>query len=335
MKVGAVPLACASVQGSNAANAFTGGASDGDIGVATQLFTAPLNAGLSLQRHVSFFNDSIAVVLGNITSFTTSAAGADLPVATTIESVRLDVQGGVWFSPAGSTGAPQQLPAGAHTWAPASAGAPQWLWHNGSGYILWSFAAAGASPASLAVNVNPAASGNWGRIGAEAAYGNASIPLLTISLELAAGEAKGVPAQYSVIPGVTLQDFAAGVAGDAYGRPQTGQGWLAAAQGGKTSALTLSVFTGGAVVPAVAGDIPAVSVTSPGSYVVTMASGAGSLSVSAANPLQQAWKTSLSFAGLKFTPSSGNGYTCAADGTMSFTAPPPDGSSATATCSVA
>lgn len=193
-----MPPACGNAQGTSTST-FTGGASTGEVGVAVQRFTAPLAQGLWLDRLHGFFPTSVPVRLANITS--SSNDSSSHPVYVTIDSRRLNSTEGVWV---GSMAAPQasarQLSSpGDYTFTAGDASPVGWMWHGGIGYIVAAPATAGAT---LRVTLNPAATGSWGSIGQNGAYGNATGPLITIWQEFtspAAGDLAEVRQQQRVI----------------------------------------------------------------------------------------------------------------------------------------
>lgn len=346
VKAGAVKLSCATVQGSST-NAFTGGASDGTVGTAVQDFTAPLSAGLSLRRHVTFFADAVAHAVRNVTSFPTAAVPGDaLPVYTAVDSRALDVSGGgVWVGGVGAPGATLLAQPGEYDYAPG--GGVGWLWHNGSGYVWDSLLPGGGDPAApsvapLHVSLAPHATGSWAAIGQEGAYGNTSVPLLAMWFTHPPGTAHGGAVGYTVVPDVALADFRAAMAGDnaatAYGTRATapdGAAWTAVARGAGGPLALAAYEAGGANVIMPGGVFPPLSVTSPGAYLLTLDADGKRLTVTLANPLQARWATRVAVPSVALVPSSGPGYTCGPGGVVDFTAPPSDGSSATATCALA
>lgn len=344
VKRGAAALSCATVQGSST-NTFTGGVSNGDVGLAVQDFTAPLNVGLRLRRHVAFQSNGLSVVLANVSSWVPSGPGPEKHVVTTsVEAAALDVSPaneGVWAGRLTGGGGQRLAVPGDYTFP--SGGTVGWLWHNGTGYVLPTLGAGGPAGAGLSLRVvlDPTATGNWGAIGAEAAYGNASIPLFAVWFEQAPGVLPtGRALAYTVIPGVTLEDFTAALAasplafGRAYVAPD-GASWTATleqVEGVAGGVLSVGAFANGtATVTPPDGAFPAVTVSSAGAFLVSLS--ATLLNVTVANPEQARWAVDVAVPGAApLVASTGAGYACRADGTVSFTAPPADGSSATAVC---
>ena len=341
VKNGAVPLACASVQGTST-NSFTGGVSDGDVGLSLQDFTAPENAGLRLRRHVAFQSDSIAVVLANITSWNTGK-GDNFVVTTSIDSKRLDVGGGVYVGSLSEpgNGRPLAIP-GDYSFSPSDG--VQWVWHNGTGFVIP--LPTGQAGVTLRVRLDPSATGNWGAIGTEASYGNVSWPLFDVWTELAPGAAVGAFLGYTIVPAVSLADFQSTLEANsaAYGSTYTstdGASWIASVRDANPSGVTsmaISAFVNGTSDISTGANHPAVTLSAAGAYLIKVDTAAGKLSVSVANPQQSAWATkplAVSLPSLTLHPSSGAGFTCGASGLVTFTTPPTDGSSFTAVCSLA
>jgi hypothetical protein len=344
VKRGAAPLGCGSVQGSST-NDWTGGASNGDVGLAVQDFTAPLDVGLRLRRHVAFQANGLSVVLANVTSWAPKGGAADPYVVTTsIEAARLDVDPsslGVWAGRLGGGDGQQLTSPGDYTFAPG--GDVGWLWHNGTGYVFPTLQAGGPGTAGLTLRVtlDPGASGSWGAIGAEAAYGNASLPLFAVWFEQAPGAVPtGRSLAYNVVPGVPLEGFTAALTanpltfGRAYVAPD-GAAWTATlerVEGVSGGVLSVGAFANGSsTVDPSEPTFPPVTVSSAGAFLVSLSP--RGLNVTVANPEQARWAVDVAVPGAApLVASSGDGWACRADGTVAFTAPPADGSSATAVC---
>lgn len=292
-------------------------------------------------------------------------------VYTTIDSRRLNATAGVWVGPLPMTTPQKQqqqlaIPGeylfsiGGSQPAPAvgEGGATPigWLWHDSIGYVLTpptlqaaqagvsviETAATAAAPLvpPLRVSLQLAATGAWASIGQEGAYGNATVPLFSAWWE----STTSIPLQnglvgYTAVPAISLEAFTAALAVDAaaFGVSFAFPGqWSASVRAGGTGPAAVAVFQNGSasqpVVVDTDGQMPTFNVTSAGAYALRV--NASHVAVTAANPLQQPWTTTLTFAGLSFAPYASAGLVCSAEGVMQLLSPPADGSSATFTCAL-
>jgi chondroitin AC lyase len=307
VRAGAAPLTCADVQGSST-SVTTGGASDGDAGVALQRFVAPAKQNLTLDRLHGFFTRTLPVRLANISATSRTYA--------TVDSRRM--VGEVW---AGGAGAPRLLAPGDYSFQAGDADAPAWLWHANVGYVI-------APPAAFM-------------------YGNVTVPLFSLWFELASPRAAlaqwvAVPA-VSLADFETAMASAGGVAalGSSTGGADWSAAWGACGAGGAEACAAVGLFAAGAAaaVPAwAAGGAPAFSAScaggGAGAAPLVRFGGASGLSVAVASPAQQT-VTARVDTPLALKPASGEGWACEAGGSVVFTAPPSNGSSLVVACAPA
>ena len=337
---GVVKPSCGNTQGSGL-SAFTGGASSGTAGVATQRFIAPLGQGLWADRFHAFFPSSVPVLISNITA-TAVAPIATHPVFATLDSRRLNATTGVWVGTLADpvASARQLIVPGDYTFRTNDSKPLGWLWHDSIGYVV---AAPAASGAMLRVSLNPSATGAWSSIGAEGVYGNATGPLFTMWQEFPS-PVIGAKSQYITVPDVELSAFQSSLAADSTTFGVTfgvdGQ-WSAAVDSGVSAPLggqrrlALSAFVPGVadVRSPVAPAFPPVTVSCAGAgaaFVLTL--NASTLAVAAASPSQAPWTGSVAVDGVVLETGEGAGFACYSNGTVALTAPPGDGSSTVVVC---
>ena len=328
---------CSNAQGSSTST-FTGGASTGAAGIAVQRFVAPLGQDLWADRFHAFFPTSIPVRISNITSVEVSPATSH-PVYATLDSRRLNTSAGVWvgslLDPQGS--ARQLVAPGDYTFAASDAVPVGWMWHDSIGYLVSAPSTGGALRATLDTN----ATGAWGSIGQESAYGNATGPLLTIWQEFSS-PADGALAEYITVPSVELASFIATLTSDssAYGASFGESGlWSAAVPSGlpigSLQQLALGIFASGVDLDVIAptGSFPPVQVRCNGAGAALLVSlNSSSLSVAAASPSQVSWTGFVAVQNVTLVPSQGDWFACLKNGTVVMSSPPSNGSTAVMVC---
>jgi hypothetical protein len=164
-------------------NAFVGGASDGQTGIAAMNYTNPSTGALSWQKAWFFLDDDVQhVMVPTITS------SSNASVFSVLDQKRHNGDVVVDGRPLG---------------AAANVSCPLSLWHDNVGYTF--DRPPGAAPATLSVDVGPK-SGNWSAIGIST-QGVETVDLFAAWIDHGVG-APDVPFAYSVFPAVDQRKFA-------------------------------------------------------------------------------------------------------------------------------
>jgi hypothetical protein len=342
----------ASDVGGFGATSFVGFASDGLVGVSAFDFVSPGTiTGTTYRKSTSFFDDVVVTLVANIT-LDPSKAG-DSPAWTTLEQRRMPAsvaagQTDVYTSASPST----PIPAG-NTSLPATV---WWVWEGGAGYIFLdrippTVRAAGRTAAAAAAALRASSSshtaalaasalpvlhvsvatqtGDWASIGAH----QGAVNTYTFSLWLEhPSPVLGAAAAYAVVPNIDAAAFAA--AAGSYAQNISIVSNTPASQSVKYgNTLALVAYQAGAT--ANGGTGWTVGASAAGAYLVREAAAGTGLTLSASNPAQAAWSTTVSVDRTFTASGSPGGDQCTAGGQMVLPAPYATGASYALTCAIA
>lgn len=174
----ATPLSCGTAEHTGL-NAFVGGVSTGQTGIAAMSFTNPTTRSLSWKKAWFFLPDDVQVVL-----LPTLTSNGTAPVFSVLDQKRHN-------GPVLVDGAPVTPQ---HT----NFSRPRSLWHDGVGYLL-----DGTVPLSVDVQNK---TGNWSALGISA-QGLETVDLFAAWLNHGVGGAARAPVAYTVFPAVSQKVF--------------------------------------------------------------------------------------------------------------------------------
>ncbi|KAF7307058.1 Polysaccharide lyase family 8 protein [Mycena indigotica] len=268
---GATPLNCGQT-GSTGVEAFVGGVSDGQIGVAAMRYTNPLTKALKFQKAYFFLdNDVQLVMISNITSTTTAS------VISVLDQKRRN--GDVIVN------SDTRVPTSQTPFSQAG-GNTQTLWHDNVGY---NFAASPASAFSLSVQLGEK-TGSWNTIGTSPA------PPVTVDLFSAwlVHSALNVSLAYTIYPGVDFSTFTSKVKQNTPRVIQNDGSISAAVDPGSFSAMAVFWTAGGGKVNFAPGSPAAFTIAASGTAAVIFSLKTGVVTVS--DPTQTLGTVSVTLA---------------------------------------
>lgn len=178
----ATPLTCSKTQFTGL-NAFVGGVSDGQIGIAAMKFTNPASKSLSWQKAWFFLEDDVQHVMLPTIASTTGA-----PVFSVLDQKRHN--GDVFVD-------------GVALGSRTNFSHPLSLWHDNVGYL---FDQSKPSSVQLSVEVGPK-SGNWSTIGIST-QGVETVDLFAAWIDHGSGSNLSAPFAYTAFPAVSQKAFA-------------------------------------------------------------------------------------------------------------------------------